>query len=303
MRLQRYLASVTLLRAGGALLLVCLVYVSVDLVEARSMAAVPARDLLAAYPFKLPEVVGQMLPLALLFGVLLALSSLRRGGEWEALRSAGLSPLQLGLGLLLVPLAGVALSVPLVGWLGPAGSARFASAVGLEAAGDAVRAPWTVRADGALVRAGRDRAGRVVIERDPDGQVSSYRLAGDRIWRRGQGWSIERSPAVGRDERVPETSPSGADAALRLALIAASALVPLLGLLLALGWEEGRATRLVALGLAVGAAYWLVLAAAWNGAVLGAWSALWVSVGVPVLFCVLSLLAGIRVARAATPLR
>jgi lipopolysaccharide export LptBFGC system permease protein LptF len=330
LRLQRYLAAVTLPRAGGALLLICLVYGSIDLVEAGSLTEVEAGELLLAYPAKLPAIAAQMLPLALLFGVLLAVSSLRRGGEWDALRSAGLSPVRLSPGLLAIPLLGTVLAVPLVEWLGPRGIEHYQASVGWGSSGEEERGRWTVSAGGSLVRLDGGGAPQISIGRDADGRVVEYRIAGARVWRRGAGWSSEAasiaspsdpgqagaaSAGLGQpagaeltradlERIVDDLERSGQDAsalvsqgALRIALIAACLLVPLLGLLLAFGWNEGRASRLIALGLAVGAAYWLAVATAWNGAVLGAWSALWISAGVPVAFAVLSLLAGVRAVR------
>jgi lipopolysaccharide export LptBFGC system permease protein LptF len=328
-RLYRYLALTTLPRFTGALLLVCVVYASIDLVEAGSLTRVPAGQLLGAYPLKFPSIAAQMLPLALLFGVLLALSSLRLHGEWDALRSAGLSPLRLSPGLLAVPLLGVLVGLPLIEWLAPAGLARYQAAVGAAPLDEAGRPRWSVEPDGALTRTGGGDTAPLVIERDENGRAVSFEEDG-RSWRRGRGWGIAGdaassaaavvvadipTPAPGQlagssltrfelsrtihalESSGRDASPWAAQGALRLALIAACLVVPLLGLMIALGWSEGRASRLIALGLLVGAAYWLALATAWNGAVLGVWSVLWVSAGVPVLFGVLALLAGVRVAR------
>jgi hypothetical protein len=67
-------------------------------------------------------------------------------------------------------------------------------------------------------------------------------------------------------------------------LILACALLPLLGLLLAVASELGRASALSGLALALGVGYWLFTAVAWNGAVAGAWSASWICPGVAVVF-------------------
>jgi len=330
LRLHRYLASLTLVRAAGALVLVCGVYASIDLVEAGSLASVPGGELLTAYPLKLPGIAAQMLPLALLFGVLLALSRLRRGGEWDALRSAGLSPLRASVGLIAVPVLGALLALPLVEWLGPIGLARFQDAAGITSAGDNAQPQWTRTAGGALRRSAGSREPAISIERDAEGRVLAYRR-GDAAWRRGAGWGAaepQRSgppgvsgetasmPAAGALAGAELTRPAleraidalevtGRDAsallaqgALRVALVAGCLLAPLLGLLIALRSEEDRASRLIALGLAVGAAYWLAVAVAWNGAVLGAWSARWVSIGAPILFLAVVSVLTVTVLRA-----
>jgi hypothetical protein len=307
LRLHRYLATAALLPTAGTLLLIAGIYACVDFVEMGSLSAVPAGRLVLSYPLKLPTVAAHVLPLALLLGVLLALSGLRRGGEWEALRSAGLSPLRLGLGLLVVPLAGAVLALPVVEWLGPTALQRFDAGAGLDRSAADTESVWTVDREGTLVRRdGTGRCAKLEIERDSEGRATAFSVDSF-AWRRGAGW--------GSAEQVVECGRQGA-ADLALASLdrsdgLAGASLPRAELGLAIERLErsgrdatplraqgaGRATRLVALGLAVGAAYWLALATAWNGAVLGAWSELWISLGVPALFAVVAAGAALRAAR------
>jgi lipopolysaccharide export LptBFGC system permease protein LptF len=345
LRLSRYLAALALPRCAGTLVLVAVIYASVDLVEVGSLTGVSAVRLLLAYPFKLPSVAAQVLPLALIIGVLLTLSSLRRGGEWEALRSAGLSPRRLAVGLLVVPIIGAVLLVPVVEWLGPAASLAFERRITSGGEPAAETAVWSADDRGSLSRADPSSGcPDLLIERDADGRATAFesreRGRGNGqdpetiVWRLGLGWTRRASTAAGQrcqpsavsawsgsaiglggaslsrgrlSETIDRLEGRGRDAtelraqgALRVALIEACLIVPLLGLLLALGWDEARATRLTALGLAVGAAYWLALATAWNGAVLGVWSPLWLSVGVPILFGMFAVVAAVRIGRAAT---
>jgi len=337
LRLDRYLVSLVALRSAGALLAACAIYASIDLVEATSLSEVPAADVLAAYPLRIPSVAAQVLPVALVLGVLLSVASSRGRGEWDALLSAGLSPGRLGAGLLAVPLAGAALAAALSHVLAPVALARYGELTSVGSSGPRGGASsWA--ADGRSLRR-VDPGGALILERDGEGRAVSVRLDGGREgrtqeWRRSGGWVSDQArggaepryaPPGGAPERpdmlagaalttcrlealaarLESEGASAADlraqSALRTALAAACFLAPLLGLGLTLRGAESRPTRLAALGLAVSAAYWLGIAVAWNGAVAGAWSPKWVSLGVAGVFAVCGAAACAVRGGAATP--
>jgi lipopolysaccharide export LptBFGC system permease protein LptF len=178
---------------------------------------------------------------------------------------------------------------------------------------------------------------RVAIERDGDGRAIRWRGAcgpeRECAWSRAGGWGdggVGAMPARGGEaapKRVPAPGAYGfvggslasaelsalsadlerqgqsasalrAELSLRTALAVGAFVVPVLALAFALVLGASRATRLVALGLLVGAAYWLTLAAAWNGAAAGALPAAWVSLGVPCAFAAVA--AGVGIGAAAT---
>ncbi|MDJ0762174.1 MAG: LptF/LptG family permease [Myxococcota bacterium] len=87
-----------------------------------------------------------------------------------------------------------------------------------------------------------------------------------------------------------------AERALRVALMAACFLVPLLGLGLSFGEVAGGA-KLAGRSLAASLSYWLCLAPAWNGAARGAWSWLVVAVWIPLVFFLIGMLAIVAFAR------
>ena len=104
-RLLRYLVFITLKRFLGSLALLLVIYISIDMVEATSIARSGGVDVLYAYPFKIPSIVTHILPLAAALGALLSYSHLTCAGEWDAMLLVGLSPLRLAAALMIVPLA------------------------------------------------------------------------------------------------------------------------------------------------------------------------------------------------------
>ena len=89
LRLTRYLALGVLSRTAASLLLLTTVYAAIDIIEVSSRAGTPSDGAYLWYLLKLPSITGQLLPLALVLGVQLSLSALRKRGEWEAILSAG----------------------------------------------------------------------------------------------------------------------------------------------------------------------------------------------------------------------
>ena len=76
-------------------------------------------------------------------------------------------------------------------------------------------------------------------------------------------------------------APLLAELALRGALVLACLVLPALGIAIVARGREDRAARLVGLGIALAAGYWLVLAATWSGAARGLWPAALVVFGAP----------------------
>ena len=173
-----------------------------------------------------------------------------------------------------------------------------------------------------------------MIGRGEDGRATAWRPGNDdgkaRSWRRDGGWSEEggataQTPGASGPVRAPRpssygfvgaslassdlralardldahgqgTHPLRAELALRTAVAAGAAIVPILALVLAYAFGVARDVRLVALGILAAAAYWIALAVAWNGAAQGALSPLWVSAGVPLLFAVFAAAVSLRIA-------
>ncbi len=301
------------------------VYAAIDMVEA---SALPDgnRGLLTSYLFKLPSVLVHVLPLALVIGVQLTLAALRRLGEWDAMRSVGMSQKKLMATLLIVPFCSIFLSLALTAEIAPRALGIWQQRFDDSAAPDSGKGEvsgW-FKKDGMLVRV--SGGPEIVIERDPLGQPSTffYKPKGtpdDRaqVWRRGRGWQEEAQiPDVATGsltqlkqallttttalpgasltigalvQAIGDASKMGlpgdplmAELALRVALIAACLVIPLLSLGVSLLSESKRATRLVGLGFIAALTYWLLLTTAWNGAMMGIWSPVWVSAGVPLLF-------------------
>ncbi len=86
-------------------------------------------------------------------------------------------------------------------------------------------------------------------------------------------------------------APFQAELALRIALIAACAVLPLLCLGVGAGMVSVSAARLVGLGIAVAVAYWLCLAVAWNSVAAGVAAPYWLYAVVPLCFAGLGTLA------------
>ncbi len=352
MRLTAYLSAAVSRHTLVALAVLGAVYVAVDMVEAAAVARAGAAEALRLYPLRLPSVAAHVLPLASLLGSLSALGSLRRKGEWIALRSAGLGTPRLLLPLLLVPALGAILSAPLVLELAPRCQAELErrSFGGNRPDGSDRGLVW-IAIERRLARIAPDRGGpreEVAIELDSKGLPTSWSAAGraggpaPRHWKRGAGWlrdgdfaksfsssngalsskalrlaplssggrglageTLDRARLTAGIRAARETGhgaePLEAQRALRRALIASCLLAPALGLLIAVSISESRATRLMLLGLAVAASQWAAIAAGWNGAVLGAWSSLWLWPGVAVLMALACAAAGLLSRKRATP--
>jgi lipopolysaccharide export LptBFGC system permease protein LptF len=318
LRLHRYLATLAIRRLAIALALLAAVYAVIDLVEVQSLAAAGAGSRpLSWYPLRLPAIVAHVLPLAATLGALLALGSLRRHGEWEALLAAGVGPGRVVLGLAVGPLLAAFAMLPLVLELAPRANAGWSRAVAppSEATGTAAEERWIAVDGQALARVARDGAGwfpkmlielpgathrgkRIDVDRDQRGAAVAFGeheeppassgswLAGQTLPRTRLDRAIDARRGAGLDTAALE-----AERALRRGLILASALLPLLGLLLAVAWGFGRASALTTLALALGVGYWLLTAVAWNGAAAGAWPAAWICPGVPTVFTTASLAA------------
>jgi lipopolysaccharide export LptBFGC system permease protein LptF len=329
LRLTGYIVLLTLARCAGALVILTLLYVSVDMVEATSAARASALDVLGAYAFKLPTVVSHVLPMAVAFGALITLSYLRRFGEWDALRLAGLSPLRLAAALLLVPAMSAALAMANAGSWAPAAMRRYEEIAGWAPPDRGDRGRWSRDGD-RLVRVGGGAGGLLVVERDRSGAATGWSRGSEGGrglgWEEGRGWS-----ALGRPLEAPEggvvaprveawsgglagqalssdgiaalatelegrgldAGPLRAQLSLRFALAAACLIVPAIGLLLALNGTSHRASRMVLTGLAASAFYWLAVVVAWNGAIWGAWSERVLGVGVPLMGLAAAIAAGL----------
>ncbi len=331
-QLAGYLFVITLKRFLGSLALLLVIYISIDMVEATSIARSGGVDVLCAYPFKIPSIVTHILPLAVALGVLLSYSHLACEGEWDAMLLVGLSPLRLATALMIVPLAVTVLSVPLNGSLAPALLAVYESrtvseSVETERRGWFRKDEWLIRESG-----GDERGTSLAIGRDREGRATAWSLSNAHgkgvSWRRGQGWTDDSAHPAGlsteglsvppvagafglvgaslTNAKLDETAkdledhglnslPLRAQTVLRSALSSACLIVPVLGLLIGMLSRSIRATRLVPLSIAVAAVYWLVLATAWNGASMGSWPCATVSIGVPGLFAILAIGLMIRV--------
>jgi lipopolysaccharide export LptBFGC system permease protein LptF len=327
LRLTHYLAANVLTRSLVACVLSVVVYTAIDLVEASSLAG--ASDaLVTAYLFKLPSVLVHVLPLAVLVGAQLTLASMRNSGQWDAMRSSGLSPLKLIGSLLIVPCGAVVLSFFLATWIAPMGMSVWQDRLGLSSDKATTQqvgsAKWMMR-NGILIRHGEDFDLR--IERSLDGRPMNLvetRLDSedgtDMVWKNGRGWQREihvetadggESNALLQEayalsttgilgdsltaadlftviplaaKRGLNAAPLKAEAALRVALIAACIVLPLLCLGMSIGRETSTASRLVGLGIAAAVVYWLCLAIVWNSAVAGVLAPYWIYAVVPLLF-------------------
>jgi lipopolysaccharide export LptBFGC system permease protein LptF len=85
-------------------------------------------------------------------------------------------------------------------------------------------------------------------------------------------------------KRGLNAAPLRAEAALRVALVAACIVLPLLCLGISIGRDSSAASGLVGIGIVAAAAYWLFLAVAWNSAVAGVLAPYWVYGVVPLVF-------------------
>lgn len=125
--LIRYLQEKLLVRCGMLLLLFMALYGVIDYVETSSNAR--ATQLYRAYGYKIPEMVSHILPLVLATGVLLTAEALKRRGEWTALLMAGVSTFRISGQLLALPLFLLPVSFFLVHSWAPHGMQAFESAI------------------------------------------------------------------------------------------------------------------------------------------------------------------------------
>ncbi len=315
-RITLYIARNVLVRSVQTLSLLIIIYAAIDFVEASSAASTDFTRALVLYPFRLPMIVAQVSPLALSFGMLLALAASRTNGEWDALRAAGISPLRTVGAFLIVPLLAVFALSPLVAHVAPKSLSAWQA--GLDPRSPRLTpTPGWCRQNERLIRNPGPSIPSVAIERDPDGLPISWAelRSTPRVWQRGRGWfvgqssELEPAPCAAIGEKTTtvhgappgaalglteltsaiaeatrmgfDVSPLRAELALRVALAVSCVILPLLCLGIALLGEEHRATRLTARGVVVAAVFWFVLSAAWNGAVLDVWSPDWLSIGVP----------------------
>ena len=218
--LAGYLFLITLKRFLGSLALLLVIYISIDMVEATSIARSGGVDVLYAYPFKIPSIVTHVLPLAAVLGALLSYSHLACEGEWDAMLLAGLSPLRLATALMIVPLVVTMLSVPLTGSLAPSLLAVYESRTAPESVETERRewfrkGEWLIRESGGSERKtslaiGRDREGRVTawsrsyVDSNPipafpcEGKGKMMEAGFKAVsWRRGQGWTDDSAHPAG----------------------------------------------------------------------------------------------------------
>ncbi|MFO8071228.1 MAG: LptF/LptG family permease [Polyangia bacterium] len=198
MRLTVYLAAAVSRHTLVALAILGAVYVAVDMVEAAAMARAGTAGALRLYPLRLPSVAAHVLPLALLLGSLSAVGSLRRKGEWTALRAAGLATPKLLVPLLLVPALGAILSAPLVLELAPRCQAELKGrSSGENRSSPSGREPFWIATEQRLVRLDPERpepSAEISIELDSKGLPTSWSAAGrdgdfgPRRWERDAGW-------------------------------------------------------------------------------------------------------------------
>ena len=125
--LVRYLQEKLLVCCGMLLLLFMTLYGVIDYVETASNAR--TTELYRAYGYKIPEMVSHILPLVLATGVLLTADAMRRRGEWTALLMAGVSTCRISGQLLALPLLLLPLSFFLIHSWAPHGMQAFESAI------------------------------------------------------------------------------------------------------------------------------------------------------------------------------
>ncbi|MCA9667282.1 MAG: LptF/LptG family permease [Myxococcales bacterium] len=178
--LWRYVLSGLLPRLALSLLALCGLYLVFDLGDQgrRAAAQLGWAVVLEATLLRLPLIAVQVLPAALLAAAALWIVGLRRGGELEALRAAGLRPRQLAMPLLAVGLVAGVSSFSVLELLVPRSEQAADVLLG------AHRSPLT-----GLGQAGAWlRQGRWLLERQTDGSVLALELdARGRALRRVRG--------------------------------------------------------------------------------------------------------------------
>lgn len=175
-----------------------LVFAAIDVVEVSAMTGFNGAGLVA-YRLKLPALVGLLLPVALVIGVQLTQSSLKKSGEWVAALASGISPASWGVRLMGIPLIAAVGATPLVLDLGPRMLARFHDSIGaLGPATTSGESQW-VKQGRWLIRMGADDTPDLVLSRDGVGRaLSRWTVPTDRereapvaTWHRGTGWRRE----------------------------------------------------------------------------------------------------------------
>lgn len=335
--IARYMALGTLQRAGISLLVLLVVFISIDIVETAALARVQGGAIVLWYLLKLPSVAALLLPLALALGVSLQLASLKNSDEWDAMSAGGICPWASFSRLMATPLLVTLLAVPLYTHVGPGALSMFARRIASENREERDSQEDWFLLDGRFVKLDRKHQRGTVIERKAGrasvrydftlGQGAETAL----VWRQEGGFcnepmpeeirSIPRPPraepaapgilvagaALTRPklaERIAAlrsagypTAPYEAEQALRVALILACFLLPFGALLVSLGAGVERATRLTGIAIAAAVLFWLIVATAWNGAHLGVWPTWMLSHGAPALFLVLALTVRVIVGR------
>ncbi len=336
--LTRYVAGGTFWRAGAALLVLLVVFISIDIVETTARVRAPEGAVVFWYLLKLPSVAALLLPLALTLGASLEVASLKNSAEWDAMSASGISPRKSFSRLLAAPLVATLLAVPLYTHLGPGALSMFARRVDPE--NDEEEDPrdeWFL-SGGKFVKQDGKRQQGTVIEGSRGWASARYDFSlgshTDKalVWRQDGGFryeplreeirSIPRPPApepaaagmflAGANLTAPKlaeriarlqsaghpTAPYEAEQALRIALILACFLLPFGALLITLGTKEERATRLTGIAIAAAVLFWLLVATAWNGALLDIWPPWILSLGAPALFLFLVLATRVALGRA-----
>jgi len=212
-RITRYLAAVGLVRSVACLGLLVAVFAAIDIVEATAWIDAPRLSVLPFYLFKLPLIATYLLPLALLLGVLLAVASLFKRGEWDLLQACGISPVRLLLGIFATPVAGALVCFALVMWLAPYGVGIWHSVAYRGEHGQSESIRWT-RSDGRLIRR-RSDGSTVFIERGAGGEpwpwvfLSPTEKEGTVVWRAGGGWQTEPVALDATAAWGPDPGPPG----------------------------------------------------------------------------------------------
>jgi hypothetical protein len=307
------------------LILLTVIYAVFDMVELGTLSSLSFGELMTAYLLKVPSLLSQLLPLALVIGVALNIAALKTSGEWDALAAMGLSPTAVAGRLLIPAVIGTALSLLLVGYIAP----YFLNQA--EAKTRSERTPngkW-VRRDGWMIKV--DEAGGVMaaiglpIDKTLPERYDRYKTEIDsngwKRWRPDTGWeeiasgmpegpdlsgfssiqsplgalpgatlsmsALSRTIAALRRLGL-SAAPLEAEQALRIVLTIATLLIPIATLGFNICFGDGEATQLVGQAIALSIGYWIVTAVLWNGVTTGVWSSIYLIVCAPVLFLLFS---------------
>jgi lipopolysaccharide export LptBFGC system permease protein LptF len=128
--LVRYLCAVVLRWSSILLAVLIAVYLSIDVVETSSLLRVSPWTILAAAIWRLPQVVNHVLPVATTLGVLLALSTLLRQGEWKSIPAAGISPWKAVAAMQIIPALAVCVHALFIHGVTPVAMERFNAITG-----------------------------------------------------------------------------------------------------------------------------------------------------------------------------